>query len=70
VAATNRLEAIDTAIRRPGRLEEHVELSFPDSSVINDILEMQTAQTPIDDSVEWRALVIATRSPKRVLCRN
>jgi len=59
VAATNRLEAIDAALLRPGRLEEHVELSFPDASSIEDILEIQTAKMPLDDSVDLKALGIA-----------
>lgn len=59
VAATNRLEAIDAALLRPGRLEEHVELSFPDASSIEDILEMHTAKMPLDNSVDLKALGIA-----------
>jgi len=53
VAATNRLDAIDAALLRPGRLEEHVFLSYPKSSCIQDILKIQTAKMPIDDSVDF-----------------
>lgn len=52
VAATNRLEAIDAALLRPGRLEEHVLLSYPKSSCIHQILLLHTAKMPIDSSVD------------------
>lgn len=52
VAATNRLDSIDAALLRPGRLEEHILLSYPDSSSIQEILKLQTASMPIDDSVD------------------
>ena len=52
VAATNRLGAIDAALLRPGRLEEHVLLSHPNSSTIQTLLKMQTAKMPLGDSVD------------------
>ena len=52
VAATNRLDAIDAALLRPGRLEEHVLLSYPKSNCIHRILMIQTAKMPIDESVD------------------
>jgi len=51
VAATNRLDAIDAALLRPGRLEEHVLLSYPTPESINEILLLQTSKMPLDDSV-------------------
>jgi SpoVK/Ycf46/Vps4 family AAA+-type ATPase len=56
VAATNRLDSIDAALLRPGRLEEHVLLSHPDASSVLDILKMRTANMPLSDSInldEW-----------------
>eukprot|EP00956_Cyclotella_meneghiniana_P005319 scaffold6698_cov72-Cyclotella_meneghiniana.AAC.4 len=52
VAATNRLDSIDSALLRPGRLEEHVLLSYPDSSSILEIFKMRTAKMPLHDSVD------------------
>ena len=51
VAATNRLDSIDAALLRPGRLEEHVYLSCPDSASVLEILKMRTAKMPLADSV-------------------
>jgi transitional endoplasmic reticulum ATPase len=48
VAATNRLDAIDAALLRPGRLEEHVLLSYPKSSCILEILRIHAANMPIE----------------------
>ncbi|KAL7533040.1 hypothetical protein ACHAXR_005007, partial [Thalassiosira sp. AJA248-18] len=56
VAATNRLDAIDAALLRPGRLEEHVLLSYPKSSCIQDILKIQTAKMPLDASADFMKL--------------
>jgi ATP-dependent 26S proteasome regulatory subunit len=51
VAATNRLESVDSALLRPGRLEEHILLSYPDSSSVLEILKIRTAKMPLNDSV-------------------
>ena len=52
VGATNRMGAIDAALLRPGRLEEHVLLSYPSASDAADILEVRTARMPLDGSVD------------------
>ena len=52
VAATNRLDSIDAALLRPGRLEEHVLLSYPSSESICEILQLQTSKMPLDKSVD------------------
>jgi ATP-dependent 26S proteasome regulatory subunit len=54
VAATNRLDAIDAALLRPGRLEEHILLSHPKSSSIYEIIMIHTAKMPIDVSVDLK----------------
>ncbi len=56
VAATNRLDAIDAALLRPGRLEEHVLLSYPTPESINEILHLQTSKMPLDESVVFEEM--------------
>eukprot|EP00578_Thalassiosira_sp_NH16_P006297 CAMPEP_0181121864 /NCGR_PEP_ID=MMETSP1071-20121207/24983_1 /TAXON_ID=35127 /ORGANISM="Thalassiosira sp., Strain NH16" /LENGTH=906 /DNA_ID=CAMNT_0023206747 /DNA_START=72 /DNA_END=2792 /DNA_ORIENTATION=+ len=56
VATTNRLDAIDAALLRPGRLEEHVLLSNPKSICIRDILKIQTEKMPLNDDVDLTRL--------------
>lgn len=41
VAATNRPNAIDMALRRPGRFDQEVEIGIPDVEARNDILKLQ-----------------------------
>lgn len=41
VAATNRPNAIDSALRRPGRFDQEVEIGIPDVEARNDILKLQ-----------------------------
>ena len=52
VAATNRLESLDAALLRPGRLEENVQLSHPDKASIHEILLLQTDNMPINEAVD------------------
>jgi transitional endoplasmic reticulum ATPase len=51
VAATYRLESVDSTLLRPGRLEEHILLSYPDSSSMLEILMLRTAKMPLNESV-------------------
>jgi len=51
VATTNRIHAIDAALLRPGRLEEHVLLDRPTVDDIREMLDMHLASTPLDDGV-------------------
>lgn len=42
IAATNRLDTLDEAIIRPGRLERHIEVTMPDRDGRVEILEIHT----------------------------
>lgn len=44
VAATNRPNSIDPALRRPGRLDQEIEISIPDVEARHDILKKQFAR--------------------------
>eukprot|EP00957_Ditylum_brightwellii_P147623 11242261-Ditylum_brightwellii.AAC.2 len=56
VAATNRLDAIDAALLRPGRLEEHVLLSYPTPESIKEILQLQTSKMPLDETLDFEEM--------------
>ncbi|MFB6174185.1 MAG: AAA family ATPase [Halobacteriales archaeon] len=60
LAATNRKEALDPALLRPGRLERHVEVPVPDESDRREILAVHTRGTPLDDDVDLEALASTT----------
>ncbi|WP_323191259.1 CDC48 family AAA ATPase [Halostella sp. PRR32] len=56
LAATNRMEAIDPAILRPGRIDTHVEIPEPDAEARRKILAVHTRGKPLGDDVDLDAL--------------
>lgn len=52
VAATNRPDSIDPALRRPGRFDREMEIGIPDEKARYDILRIHTRGMPIDKSVD------------------
>jgi SpoVK/Ycf46/Vps4 family AAA+-type ATPase len=51
VACSNLLEALDAALLRPGRLEEHVLLAPPSHSDVQAILKLCTGRMPVNNDV-------------------
>ena len=60
VAATNRPQALDPALLRPGRLEVHVHIPLPDVSGREEILGVHCRHTPLAPDVDLGALAEAT----------
>ncbi|MFB6150751.1 MAG: AAA family ATPase, partial [Haloarculaceae archaeon] len=60
LAATNRKEALDPALLRPGRLEEHVEVPDPDEAAREEILAVHAADKPLDDGVSLSDIAAET----------
>ncbi|TKX74157.1 AAA family ATPase [Halorubrum sp. GN11_10-6_MGM] len=52
LAATNRRNALDPALLRPGRLETHVEVPEPDREARRKILDVHTREKPLSDGVD------------------
>ncbi|PIN93383.1 AAA family ATPase [Candidatus Pacearchaeota archaeon CG10_big_fil_rev_8_21_14_0_10_31_24] len=52
IAATNRPDLIDLALIRPGRIDTFVELSIPDKSTREKILEVHTKNMPLESGVK------------------
>jgi len=52
LATTNRLSAIDSALLRPGRLEEHIELGLPSALDIEEILGLHLAKIRVHERVD------------------
>lgn len=57
IGATNRPDIIDEALLRPGRFDRLIEIPFPDSDAIKEILKIHTAKKPVDKSVDLDKLV-------------
>ncbi|ELZ57142.1 MULTISPECIES: AAA family ATPase [Halorubrum] len=60
LAATNRRDALDRALLRPGRLETHVEVPEPDREARRKILDVHTREKPIADDVDVERLADET----------
>ncbi len=59
IAATNRPNAIDPALRRPGRFDREIEIGVPDQKGRKEILQIHTRNMPLADDVDldWLASV-------------
>ncbi|QDG53609.1 CDC48 family AAA ATPase [Persicimonas caeni] len=51
VAATNRPDAVDEALRRPGRFDREIVIGVPDQEGRNQILNIHTRGMPLDEDV-------------------
>ena len=52
IAATNRPNAIDPALRRPGRFDREIEIKVPDKKGRKDILAIHSRNMPLSDDVD------------------
>ncbi|MFA9515991.1 AAA family ATPase [Halopenitus sp. H-Gu1] len=60
IAATNRKNALDPALLRPGRIETHIEVPLPDRGAREEILRVHTREQPRSDDVDLDAVAEAT----------
>ncbi|MBD1912905.1 MULTISPECIES: AAA family ATPase [unclassified Leptolyngbya] len=56
LAATNRPDHLDPALRRPGRFDREVQFRVPDRDGRLEILRIQTRAMPLDETVELGAI--------------
>lgn len=52
IAATNRPEALDPALRRPGRFDREIEIPPPDKRARREILAVHTRNMPLAEDVD------------------
>ncbi|MXO52132.1 CDC48 family AAA ATPase [Erythrobacter gaetbuli] len=60
IAATNRPDAIDEALRRPGRFDREIVIGVPDEKGRREILGIHTRGMPLGDKVDLNELAKAT----------
>ena len=60
LAATNRRNALDPALLRPGRLETHIEVPEPDREARRKIFDVHTREKPLVDGVDLEHLADET----------
>ncbi len=51
IAATNRVDSVDPALRRPGRFDREIEIGVPDEIGREEILQIHTRGMPLSDDV-------------------
>lgn len=52
IGATNRVDAIDPALRRPGRFDREIEIGVPDKGDRLEILQIHTRGVPLSEDVD------------------
>ncbi len=60
IGATNRIDAIDPALRRPGRFDREIEIGVPDRVDRLEIIQIHVQNMPIDESVNLEDLADRT----------
>jgi transitional endoplasmic reticulum ATPase len=60
IAATNRPDSIDPALRRPGRFDREIEIGIPDEEGRLEILNIHTRGMPVDDKVNLKQIAKVT----------
>lgn len=74
IGATNRPNAIDPALRRPGRFDREVEIGVPDRQGRFEIVQIHTRTMPLSSDVDLRQLADITHgytgADVSALCRE
>ena len=60
LAATNRPEVLDKALRRPGRFDRTISVTQPDKQGRIDILKVHSRKVKMDETVDLDAIALAT----------
>ncbi len=60
IGATNRPNALDPALRRPGRFDREIEIGIPDRNARKEILEIHTRGVPLAEDVDLGKLADMT----------
>src|ERR671923_327412 len=60
IAATNRHNAIDPALRRPGRFDREIEIKVPDKHGRLEILQIHARNMPLEANVDQKRIAAVT----------
>lgn len=60
IAATNRIEAIDPALRRPGRFDREIDIGVPNKKGREEIIQIHTRGMPMEEDVQIEQLARIT----------
>ena len=74
IGATNRPDALDPALRRPGRFDREIEIGVPDKQARYEILQIHTRGMPLAEDVDLKKLAEITHgytgADLAALCRE
>ncbi len=59
IFATNRIESLDPALLRPGRIDRKIELPLPDVATKRQIFQLHTSKMSLADDVDLESMVMA-----------
>src|SRR6056297_656605 len=60
IGATNRVDAIDPALRRGGRFDREIEVGVPGEGGRREILDVHTREMPVADDVDLDRIAAQT----------
>jgi transitional endoplasmic reticulum ATPase len=60
IGATNRPNALDPALRRPGRFDREIEIGIPDKQGRHEVMQIHTRGMPLAEGVDLRRLANTT----------
>ncbi|MBP1987603.1 CDC48 family AAA ATPase [Halolamina salifodinae] len=60
IGATNRVDSVDPALRRPGRFDREIEIGVPDETGRKEILQIHSRGMPLSDDVDLNHLADET----------
>lgn len=60
VAATNRIDTLDSALLRPGRFDRHIEIMLPDKNARLDILNLYLSKKKADKGINLETIADLT----------
>src|ERR671921_798842 len=60
IAATNRQNALDPALRRPGRFDREIEIKVPDKNGRLEMLQIHSRNMPLDTDVDQKRIAAIT----------
>lgn len=59
IMATNRIETLDPALIRPGRIDRKIEFPLPNDETKQRIFEIHTSRMTLAEDVDLKALIAA-----------
>ncbi|HIH73560.1 MAG TPA: CDC48 family AAA ATPase [Thermococcaceae archaeon] len=65
IAATNRPDALDPALRRPGRFDREIEVGVPDKQGRKEILQIHTRGMPLEPDYDKKSVLRVLNELKR-----